>query len=416
VIDTAATDKPDSPDIDDRYGAERVALNTALTERVSRAQAAMTAALAELLDAVTQAEDAESYWAGGSQTAAEWLAANLRVHGKTARSWIRMAKQLREFPTFRAAMAAGDLNVDQVRQLLKFVDPEDQDDVLPEACFESAEDLEIEARKRRRVTPKQVKKQRSERWAIDGFDYDDMIYRIEAEIPGYDGLVVQKAMQLLAWNAPEETVYELPRHPEHRLADALVEMASNALANTSDHDIGTVVVHADATTLHLPDRVGTSEFGPDVPMETIRRLTCDGRLQLVAHADDGCVLGVGRVTRTIPPWLRRIVRQRDKGCRFPGCRRTYWTQIHHIIHWANGGPTELHNLVTLCGHHHRMLHEDQWSVRGDPAGDLEWLLPGGTRYNYRPGRRTWETMRDLDLQDIEDFANEHPGLAKPGPG
>jgi len=48
-----------------------------------------------------------------------------------------MAKQLREFPAFREAMATGDLNVDQVRQLLKFVDPEDQDDVLPEACFET---------------------------------------------------------------------------------------------------------------------------------------------------------------------------------------------------------------------------------------------------------------------------------------
>lgn len=183
VNDTATIDRANRPDIDDRYDAERVALNATLTERASRAQAAMTAALAELLDAVTRAEDAESYWAGGSQSAAEWLAGNLRIHGKTARSWVRMAKQLREFPRFRRAMAAGELNVDQVGQLLKFIDPEDQDDVLPEACFESAEDLEVEARRRRRVTPEQVEEQRSERWVDDFFDYDDMIYRIQGEYP-----------------------------------------------------------------------------------------------------------------------------------------------------------------------------------------------------------------------------------------
>ena len=63
-----------------------------------------------------------------------------------------------------------------------------------------------------------------------------------------------------------------------------------------------------------------------------------------------------------------------------------------------------------------MLHEDQWMVRGDPAGDLEWLLPGGTRFARRPGRRPWEIMRDLDLRAIEEWPNNHPNVAKPGPG
>ena len=149
-------------------------------------------------------------------------------------------------------------------------------------------------------------------------------------------------------------------------------------------------------------------------MEAIRRMCCDGRVQLVTRDEDG-VLGVGRVQRTIPPWLRRLTRERDKGCRFPGCGRTYWTEVHHIIHWAYGGPTDLDNLITLCGHHHRMLHEDGWRISGDPNRDVLFHLPSGTPFQWQPGERTWEILRDLDLASLHHWIQQHD-LAKPNPG
>jgi hypothetical protein len=57
-------------------------------------------------------------------------------------------------------------------------------------------------------------------------------------------------------------------------------------------------------------------------------------------------LSVGRATRTIPAHIRTALVLRDQGCRFPGCDRPpAWTDGHHIIHWSDGGPTELENLV-----------------------------------------------------------------------
>jgi 5-methylcytosine-specific restriction endonuclease McrA len=57
------------------------------------------------------------------------------------------------------------------------------------------------------------------------------------------------------------------------------------------------------------------------------------------------------------------LRFRDQGCRFPGCDRPpAWTDGHHIIHWADGGPTELENLVSLCRPHHRAVHEQRWRI------------------------------------------------------
>ena len=396
------------------FSDENVARNAALRDRIHRAQRLMSAAIAEILDAASEADEAESYWADGAQATDEWLVGHLRIRSFTARRWAKLARALRDLPHIRASLAAGDLALDQVYELVKFLEPEDGPEFVAEHRHDSADDLASHARSLRAVPPERVKQIRSERWVESFYDHDELKFTFSGEIPGQDGLIVDKALQLLAWNAPEEPVYELPRHPEHRLADALVEMASNALANQSDSDLATVVIHADADKLLSDDAVGESEFGPDVPMEAIRRFLCDGRVQLAMRDDDG-VVGIGRVRRTIPPWLRRLVRARDGGCRFPGCRRTYWTQIHHIIHWAHGGTTDLHNLITLCGHHHRMLHEDGWYITGDPDGEVVFHLPTGKAFEWRPGDRSWQVFQRLDLAHLHEWIEQHD-LAKPGPG
>jgi hypothetical protein len=80
-------------------------------------------------------------------------------------------------------------------------------------------------------------------------------------------------------------------------------------------------------------------------------------------------LSVGRATRTIPPHIRTALALRDKGCRFPGCDRPpEWTDGHHIKHWADQGPTEIQNLVSLCRRHHRVVHERGWQIHIDEQG------------------------------------------------
>jgi 5-methylcytosine-specific restriction endonuclease McrA len=75
-------------------------------------------------------------------------------------------------------------------------------------------------------------------------------------------------------------------------------------------------------------------------------------------------LSVGRATRIIPAHIRTALRLRDDGCRFPGCDRPpAWTDGHHVIHWSDGGPTELDDLVSLCRPHHRAMHEQGWRIR-----------------------------------------------------
>jgi HNH endonuclease len=111
-------------------------------------------------------------------------------------------------------------------------------------------------------------------------------------------------------------------------------------------------VHADESALTADGEGGCSlEEGSALAPETARRLACDSSI----------VRG-GRKTRTLAPALRRALRARDRGCRFPGCENRRFLDAHHIQHWAKGGETTLENLLFLCRRHHRLVHEGGYSV------------------------------------------------------
>jgi len=105
---------------------------------------------------------------------------------------------------------------------------------------------------------------------------------------------------------------------------------------------------------------GTAELdhtGPVHP-ELARRIACDASIMRVVMAGRSEPLDVGRRTPVVPAPMRRAVILRDGHCRFPGCDRPQtWCDAHHVVHWADGGPTAVGNLVLLCRRHHRMLHE-----------------------------------------------------------
>ncbi|WP_410573876.1 DUF222 domain-containing protein [Amycolatopsis sp. cmx-4-61] len=103
---------------------------------------------------------------------------------------------------------------------------------------------------------------------------------------------------------------------------------------------------------------------------------CDAMIIPAVLGEKSEPLNLGRLRRLISPGLRRALFLRDRGCAFPGCHRPpRHCQGHHIHHWADGGPTDLANLVLMCAHHHRLLHRSGWEVRIAPDGLPEFLPP-----------------------------------------
>jgi hypothetical protein len=78
----------------------------------------------------------------------------------------------------------------------------------------------------------------------------------------------------------------------------------------------------------------------------------------------GEVLDLGRAARTVTPAQFRALATRDRGCARPGChRKPRYCQAHHIIEWADGGLTNLGNMVLLCLYHHMEVRHAGWSIR-----------------------------------------------------
>jgi hypothetical protein len=114
-----------------------------------------------------------------------------------------------------------------------------------------------------------------------------------------------------------------------------------------------------------------------------------GSLIGLVDDDNGEPLNVGRKTRAIPLPMQRALRARDRGCRFPGCTHTRFTEGHHVEHWADGGETKLTNLITLCHFHHHLLHEGGFRVERTDDGIFVCRQPDGRALIDRrqPGRR-----------------------------
>jgi Domain of unknown function (DUF222)/HNH endonuclease len=206
------------------------------------------------------------------------------------------------------------------------------------------------------------------------------------------------------------------RSGSQRRADALAELARRSLEAGQLPKAGgvrpqlTVTVDLD-TLLGHPGAVG-GELGGVGPLdpEACRRLACDGAVTrvLVTRDPSGAetaglqerlraamarlppVLGgaprqpldVGRASRVIQPAQRTALAVRDGSCVFPGCDRPLaWCEAHHLVHWLDGGPTDLANLALVCRAHHRAVHEGGWRLTRQPDGRLTATPP------HRPRRR-----------------------------
>jgi HNH endonuclease len=83
----------------------------------------------------------------------------------------------------------------------------------------------------------------------------------------------------------------------------------------------------------------------------LKKLLCDNRVAPLWETG-GYPVNVGRSMRIVPAHTRRLVEDRDRGCLFPGCHGVSFLEVHHLVHWLDGGPTDTWNLGCLCPFQH----------------------------------------------------------------
>lgn len=335
--------------------------------------------LAEICSWLMVADRNQQWLADGAADPGQWLSARFGIRHSTASQLVRVARRLQDLPVLRERFSSGELSLDQVDAISKMATADTEASLIEEVMGLSNAALDRAARRANPPTADDERTAWERRRLFIQRSLDGVEGHMSALLPGAELEIVEQALR--------ERADRIPMNPETgrfdpypaRLADGLVELCSTTGDETSRPTQVTIHADLDALVETTSSGVAEIELGPVIASETARRLACDSILETAVYSDR-CVLGVGRRSRIIPGWLRRQLCHRDGGCRFPGCGRTNWLHGHHIKHWADGGATDLGNLILLCGYHHRFLHEHGWHIEGDPAGQLIFRKRGGTEY------------------------------------
>jgi hypothetical protein len=351
--------------------SEATKLATEITELCSY----IYAAEARLL-ALIREFDEQQYWAEpGLCSCAHWLNFKCGIGLNAAREKVRVAHALADLPKISAAFDKGELSYSKVRAITRIADAGNEDYLLMIATHGTAHHVEKLVSKFRTAERLQdvelANEQHRDRELSHYYDHDGCLV-IKARMPAEQGALIVKALEM----AMEEQFAEPETEGDPiaaRRADALAEIAETFMNNSesagSTADRYQVVVHVYPKGTRTAE-TSSIEDGPHVTAETSRRIGCDCSVVGIREDKDGEPLSIGRRSRTIPPPMRRALRARDGGCRFPGCTNTRFVDGHHIKHWADGGETSLDNLVMLCRHHHHLVHEGGFACEKSADGEV----------------------------------------------
>jgi hypothetical protein len=326
----------------------------------------------------------------GHLSAASWLATRFKTAWGTARGRVHIARALEQMPETRHALEEGQVSMSLVRVLVAAREADTP-------AFERSEAQLVEAA---RIHPVKDLQRVAALWqqgverekGIDGEErlrarrrlhasvsFLGMV-RVDGDLDPETGETLLSALGAVLDAEARGSREDDDRTPAQRRADALGEICRQWLDRDDRPRVAgerphvTLTIGADAigpdtsqgdpaaghsVAYDSAGRIGELDRVGPIPLETARRIACDASVTRVVMAGRSEPLDVGRRTPVVSPAMRRAVIVRDRGCRFPGCDRPHtWCDAHHIVHWADGGPTAVRNLLLLCRRHHRATHEN----------------------------------------------------------
>jgi hypothetical protein len=334
----------------------------------------------------------------GFRSTAGWLRSRLRLDPLVARTMVSQSATIDRYPELDRALSYGSVDLRQATAIGEALNdlPADLDaEITKDATsamlgwadeMEAAQLRKIGTRLLEHVAPEvadahdEAALAREERRAHRNRGLtlslpDDGAVRITGTLTSEDAAIVRAALDPLCAPKAGDS-----RSPAQQRADALVDICRLALRTGELPDNGgeppqvVVTIPFDPLTGAL-GRAHT-DTGERLDAETARRMACDAQIIPFVMGGEGQVLDAGRSRRVATGPLRRALAVRDGGCAFPGCDRPpRWCQGHHLVHWIDGGKTEVDNMVLLCGHHHRLIHRSDWVVRLGPDRQPEFFAP-----------------------------------------
>lgn len=402
-----------------------------LVTRVLRAQDRLHAGA---LDAIGAFDAADVAATSPHRTTKRWIELRTRTSPATASQLTRTARAVRDhLPATRDALGRGLISGQHAAAVVSVVSTVgvehavSAEPILLDLARQFAPSVvrEAAARIHQALDPAGAEKalndahaKRGVRLSVGGaYGYLSGVLDLEST-----ELLQSALMPLMAKNGPDDarTVTQLR-------ADALLDLAKRGLDTGLDTQLGGERAHLSVVIDEDALRSGAGSIilpwtGAALPAATARRWSCDAQLTPIlarrqampagSPGDHGAggngsrgpgagqvslgagwlPLDVGRAARTVTSAQTKALRVRDGGCVYPGCPRTpAFCDAHHVQHWADGGATSLDNMVLVCRHHHRTLHQGLWSLSPDTgqpgmfwASTADWGKPAQSASHRSP--------------------------------
>lgn len=418
-------------DVDTPAGQQAIAQYAVQMEKTIVQTAGYLNAMEYEFIMLLEAFDRHGLWYGdGIKSFAHWLNWKCGISPVVAREKVRIARAIRDLPRIDEAFENGQISYSKVRALTRVATAEHEEVLLDMAVKTTAAHLEQElARYRRTQVPGELPTGWIE-YLEPRFSFrqdDHGMSHLYVKLPAEDGGLVEKAINKMVNKMRLETREidgnDLPgRNPgdttenhadnyaetkecglqgkkvsaESSLSEAAQAFTCQrvtALARIAEHFLALppgedakqlaggdkyhVVLHVNANDKHRDNKINGGgkgdpccylEEGRFISPRVAERLCCDASVTTVLEDDNGKVLDIGRRSRVIPRNISLAVDIRDRcTCQFPNCHENRFTEKHHIITWASGGPTSLENLTTLCRFHHSEIHSGRFVI--DKHGD-----------------------------------------------
>jgi hypothetical protein len=371
--------------------------------------ARITAETYELLVLIREFDERAGWLKWGLGGCAEWLHYRCDFSMNAAREKVRVAHALKTLPEVAAAFSSGTLSYSKVRAMTRVTGPHNENELLSFALKTTTARVEERCRELKCGTVNSLsgaQRAFANRSLRVNRNAERGTMTITLELPLETGELVEKALDKARDDSTPKVEF-IDESWSARQADAMVSMASSYLSdnagqtrNTSDDYL--VTVHVDQSAL------ANGNGRSSLPIESVKRLCCDGHAVVIGEDVNGEPLNVGRKTRTVPTAIKRALMARDKSCAFPGCHHTRFIDAHHIQHWSAGGETSLDNLMLLCSQHHKLVHEGGFAIERDYQDRWFFKRPDG-RAVPACGYHTRDTLDD-DVGDVSRQAGPRSEL------
>jgi hypothetical protein len=268
---------------------------------------------------------------------------------------VRLGERLGALPQIREAFVGGGLSEATADTLVGVATPANEAMLLDTARVATGAQLQGLVRHYRDLTsdPEAPAPRDSLRGCFD----DQGRYRLVGSMTPADGAIVDAALDLARDRdradrgpTPGETVSD---------AQALTRVAEAYLAEGAAEP--TVLAERFHTMVLLDGDGASLAGGPHLEDSLAAEVLCSSWLSALISKDGRPVTATSQ-TRFVTPAQRRALWARDRCCAYPGCGRTKHLHAHHLVHYANGGPTSVENNALLCPTHHRRVHQPGWHL------------------------------------------------------